>query len=212
MNIMLAEDSGTMRGVIRTMLNRLGEQNVPEASNGREAWEQMHGEQFDLLLTDWNIPQMSGLELLQKVRQDSRMTDLPVIMLTSRNSKEDIVSALRQGINGYIIKPCKPSQLKAKIYSVMAASRKEADSPLRLAQQVVANSRKRRSASFCPNVLCYAAPADYKEFIEGKSRDLAVTYEAIAATLERLNAELPGMELSYQIEHDSKEFTRLVDT
>ena len=81
--------------------------------------ERLNEQPFDLLLTDWNMPQMSGLELLQKVRGTPDMAPLPVVMLTTRDNKEDIVSAVKVGINNYVTKPCKPTQLKDKIVKAL---------------------------------------------------------------------------------------------
>ena len=115
MKVLIAEDSNTMRGIVREMMRRLGYDDVVEGADGQEAWERLNEQPFDLLLTDWNMPQMSGLELLQKVRGTSDMASLPVVMLTTRNNKEDIFSAVKVGINNYVTKPCKPTQLKDKI-------------------------------------------------------------------------------------------------
>jgi two-component system chemotaxis response regulator CheY len=119
MKILLVEDSDAMRGVVREMLRRLDYGEVVEASDGEEAWFQLCQEPFDLLLTDWNMPNMSGLELVEMVRQKPEFSDLPVVMLTTRNNKQDIVSAIKAGIDNYITKPCKPSQLKSKIDKAM---------------------------------------------------------------------------------------------
>ena len=115
MKVLIAEDSNTMSGIVREMMRRLGYNEIVEAEDGQQAWEQLNQGSFDLLLTDWNMPRMSGLELLQKVRESPDLAEIPVVMLTTRNNKEDIVSAMKAGINNYVTKPCKPTQLKEKI-------------------------------------------------------------------------------------------------
>jgi len=212
MKIMLVEDSRTMRGLIKVMLKRLGYEDVIEASNGKEAWQYLNKREVDLLLTDWNMPELSGLELLQKVRQEAHLVDLPVIMLTSRNSKEDIVSAVKFGVNNYLIKPCNTSQLKKKIDVVMERGKKEPQAPAERAQQLINNSRKYRDSDWGPYVLAYEAPTDYEEFTQGKSDVLLATYQNLATVIGQLNEQFPGMEMGYWIESDSKEFTRLIKT
>ena len=105
MKVLIAEDSNTMRGIVREMMRRLGYNEIVEAEDGQQAWEQLNQGSFDLLLTDWNMPRMSGLELLQKVRESPDLAAIPVVMLTTRNNKEDIVSAMKAGINNYVTKP-----------------------------------------------------------------------------------------------------------
>ena len=131
MKVLIAEDSDTMRGIVREMMRRLGYDDVVEDADGREAWERLNEQPFDLLRTDWNMPQMSGLELLQKVRGTPDMAPLPVVMLTTRDNKEDIVSAVKVGINNYVTKPCKPTQLKDKIdKALIHAVKKHPSQPL----------------------------------------------------------------------------------
>ena len=124
MKVLIAEDSNTMRGIVREMMRRLGYNEIVEAEDGQQAWEQLNQGSFDLLLTDWNIPRMSGLELLQKVRESPDLAAIPVVMLTTRNNKEDIVSAMKAGINNYVTKPCKPTQLKEKIDKALIHAKK----------------------------------------------------------------------------------------
>ena len=82
MKVLIVEDSNVMRGIIRYMIPRLGYDDVVEAEDGQQAWEHLTQESFDLMLTDWNMPRMSGLELLQKVRDAPDTASLPVVMLT----------------------------------------------------------------------------------------------------------------------------------
>ena len=118
MRILVVEDSITMRGIICSMLDKLGYDDVADASDGREAWEKLKRERFDILVTDWNMPMMSGLELLQRVRQSHLLAELPVITLTARNNEEDIGVGIGP-CTDYLTKPCKPSELKAKIDQVI---------------------------------------------------------------------------------------------
>ncbi|MBN63889.1 MAG: hypothetical protein CME20_21240, partial [Gemmatimonadetes bacterium] len=213
MKVLIAEDSNTMRGIVREMMRRLGYDDVIEAADGREAWERLNEQPFDLLLTDWNMLQMSGLELLQKVRGTPDMASLPVVMLTTRNNKEDIVSAVKAGINNYVTKPCKPTQLKDKIdKALIHAVKKHPLQPPsvqhRDPEAILKGSRSLHPSQMGPYVLCYEATVDLQEMLGRGEKTLLHTYEAIVDAIERLNEEFPGLELGYGIEEDSREFTR----
>ena len=98
MNILLVDDTATIRNLVAAMLKRMGYE-VQSAKDGTEAWALLQERTFDLLLTDWNMPQMSGLELVQQVRSTSELDALPIIMLTTRGNKDDIVDALKAGVD-----------------------------------------------------------------------------------------------------------------
>lgn len=123
--ILIVEDSPSMRKVLRLMLQGLGYGDVGEAQDGAEALERMREESFDLLISDWNMPNMSGLELLESVRAQPDMADVAVIMSTSRNDKQDVMVAVKAGANNYISKPFKAEQLQAKIETVMLRHARE---------------------------------------------------------------------------------------
>ena len=184
MKVLIAEDSNTMRGIVREMMRRLGYDDVIEAADGREAWERLNEQPFDLLLTDWNMLQMSGLELLQKVRGTPDMASLPVVMLTTRNNKEDIVSAVKAGINNYVTKPCKPTQLKDKIdKALIHAVKKHPLQPPsvqhRDPEAILKGSRSLHPSHMGPYVLCYEATVDLQEMLGRGEKTLLHTYEAI---------------------------------
>jgi len=215
MKVMLVEDSTAMRGIIREMLKRLGYDEIVEAADGQQAWERLRQEPYDLLLTDWNMPNMSGLELLQRVREEPKLAPMPVVMLTTRNNKEDIISAMKAGIDNYITKPCKPSQLKDKIDKALrhAEQKKPQPAALRDPEQLIRGSRKYHPSQTGPYILCFEAPIDCHEMEQGREKDkvLARNYTAIAAVADLLDEEFPGLEVGYSIERDTKEFTRLVN-
>jgi len=215
MKVLIAEDSNTMRGIVREMMRRLGYNEIVEAEDGQQAWEQLNQGSFDLLLTDWNMPRMSGLELLQKVRESPDLAEIPVVMLTTRNNKEDIVSAMKAGINNYVTKPCKPTQLKEKIDKALIHAKKKNKQPVvtqRDPEELIKGSRKHHPSQFGPYVLCYEAPFDLEELVWRRDESLQHTYEVIADAVELLNEEFPGLELGYNIEEDSREFTRRVNS
>ena len=111
-----------MRTIIKTMLEDLGHEEIVEAGHGADAWKQLRSEPFDLLLTDWNMPVMNGLDLVTKVRQTPNLNDLPIIMATSRNNKADVITAVKAGVNTYIIKPFTRPQLKDRIDKMLQRS------------------------------------------------------------------------------------------
>jgi|TARA_B110000495_G_C23006925_1_gene594971 two-component system chemotaxis response regulator CheY len=100
MKVLVVDDSPTMRRIVGQMLKRLGYSDITEAGHGKDALERMQAAgDFELLLTDWNMPIMNGLELVEIVRADPQFEGLPILMVTTRNMKQDIVAAMRAGVN-----------------------------------------------------------------------------------------------------------------
>jgi two-component system chemotaxis response regulator CheY len=121
LKILVVDDFATMRRIIRSLLQDLGFSNVSEADDGKTAWPMLQAGNFDLLVTDWNMPGMPGLELIKAVRADPRLARLPVLMLTAEAKREQIVEAAQAGVNGYVIKPFTAETLKAKLDKILAA-------------------------------------------------------------------------------------------
>jgi len=115
MKILIVDDFSTMRRIIKNLLRDLGFTNVTEADDGNSALPLLQNGHFDFLITDWNMPGMSGLELLRKVRAEERLADLPVLMVTAEAKREQIIEAARAGVNGYVVKPFTGMALKEKI-------------------------------------------------------------------------------------------------
>ncbi|MDZ7374178.1 MAG: response regulator [candidate division KSB1 bacterium] len=115
MRFLAVDDSPTMLRIIVNTLQRLGYQEVEGASDGVEALEKLRRAHFDLVITDWNMPRMTGLELLQEMRRDPNLKGIPVLMVTTRSVKEDIVQAVKLGACSYVVKPFTPQILKEKI-------------------------------------------------------------------------------------------------
>ena len=113
---LVVDDSSTMRRILRSSLNRLGYMDITEAGNGVEALAKV-GEQprFDCVLTDWNMPEMDGLELTVKLREKPEYKDVPIVMVTTEGGKQDVLEALTRGTTSYIVKPCTPDVLKQKM-------------------------------------------------------------------------------------------------
>ncbi|MDT0618263.1 chemotaxis response regulator CheY [Salinisphaera sp. P385] len=115
MKILVVDDFPTMRRIVKNLLGDLGYHNISEAEDGQEALPMLRTGQYNFLVTDWNMPQMSGLELLQTIRGEAATASLPVLMVTAEASKGQIVAAAQAGVNGYIIKPFTAATLKEKI-------------------------------------------------------------------------------------------------
>ncbi len=120
MKLLVVDDSSTMRRIIKNTLSRLGHENVLEGGDGIEGWSALDkNPDIDMLITDWNMPEMNGLELVKKVRADARFKDLPIIMVTTEGGKAEVITALKAGVNNYIVKPFTPQVLKEKLGAVM---------------------------------------------------------------------------------------------
>jgi two-component system, chemotaxis family, chemotaxis protein CheY len=123
LKLLVVDDSSTMRRIIKNTLARLGYKDVLEGGDGVEGWEQMNSNpDIEMLITDWNMPEMNGLELVKKVRADTRFTDLPIIMVTTEGGKAEVITARKAGVNNYIVKPFTPQVLKEKLGAVMGVA------------------------------------------------------------------------------------------
>jgi two-component system, chemotaxis family, chemotaxis protein CheY len=119
MKFLVVDDSLTMRRIIINALQRIGYNDTVEASDGKEALEKFDGS-IGFVITDWNMPSMSGVEFARAVRANSVGASVPILMVTTRGAREDIVAAVEAGVNNYILKPFTPSVLKEKIDRLLA--------------------------------------------------------------------------------------------
>lgn len=115
MKILVVDDFSTMRRIVKNLLRDLGFSNTHEADDGSSAWPMLQSSDFDFVVTDWNMPGMSGIELLQKIRSDERLKSIPVLMVTAEAKRDQIVAAAQAGVNGYVVKPFTAAALKEKI-------------------------------------------------------------------------------------------------
>ena len=114
------DDSSTMRRIIKNTLARLNYKDVLEAEHGVQAWQLLcEHDDIDVLITDWNMPEMNGLELVKKVRAEEKYADMPIIMVTTEGGKAEVIVALKAGVNNYIVKPFTPAVLKEKLEDVL---------------------------------------------------------------------------------------------
>ncbi len=120
MRLLVVDDSSTMRRIIRNTLERLGHTDVVEAEHGVEAWEKLSvDESIKVVITDWNMPEMNGLDLVKKIRAEKKYEDMPIIMVTTEGGKAEVITALKAGVNNYIVKPFTPQVLKEKLEDVL---------------------------------------------------------------------------------------------
>lgn len=120
MKILVVDDFATMRKIIKNILKKLGFQNIAEAEDGVSALEVLKKQEIDFIVSDWNMPNMSGLELLKAIRSDEALKDKPVLMVTAEAQKENIVEAIKAGVNNYVVKPFTPETMKEKIDKIFA--------------------------------------------------------------------------------------------
>ncbi|MBE0505294.1 MAG: chemotaxis response regulator CheY [Marinospirillum sp.] len=118
MKILIVDDFATMRRIIKNLLRDLGFNNTFEADDGLTAIPMLNTGNFDFLVTDWNMPGMTGFDLLKHVRADPDLKDLPILMVTAESKREQIVAAAQAGVNGYIVKPFTAAVLKEKIEKI----------------------------------------------------------------------------------------------
>ncbi|MFT7388308.1 MAG: two-component system chemotaxis response regulator CheY [Candidatus Endobugula sp.] len=118
MKILIVDDFSTMRRIIKNLLRDLGFTNTQEADDGLTALPMLKSGDFDFLVTDWNMPGMTGIELLKEVRADEKLASLPTLMVTAEAKKDQIVEAAQAGVNGYVVKPFTAQALKDKIEKI----------------------------------------------------------------------------------------------
>lgn len=118
MKILTVDDFSTMRRIIRNILRQLGYTNITEADNGAAAFEVLQAQHIDFVISDSNMPNMSGLELLKAIRSDATLQQIPVLLVTADALKENVVEAVKAGVNGYIVKPFTAETLREKIEAI----------------------------------------------------------------------------------------------
>ncbi len=120
MQILVADDFKSMRNLIKGILNQIGFRRIIEANDGKEAWEMIEAHEISLVISDWNMPNMTGIELLRKVRQSQQYKDTPFLMVTAEGVKDNVIEALQSGVSGYIVKPFSPASMRDKIQKIFA--------------------------------------------------------------------------------------------
>ena len=123
---LVVDDFSTMRRIVRNLLKELGYVTVEEAEDGAAALKRLRAERFDFVISDWNMPNMTGLELLKAIRADSSLQSIPVLMITAEARKENIIDAAQAGASGYIVKPFTAATLDEKLAKIFKNLEKKA--------------------------------------------------------------------------------------
>ena len=118
-NVLIVDDYKTMLRIVRNLLKQLGFNNVDEATDGSMALQMLRVGNYGLIISDWNMEPMTGLQLLREVRADAKLKDIPFIMVTAESKSENVIAAKQAGVTNYIVKPFNAETLKAKMVSVI---------------------------------------------------------------------------------------------
>ncbi|MFT4675575.1 MAG: two-component system chemotaxis response regulator CheY [Reinekea sp.] len=118
MKILVVDDFATMRRIVKNLLRDLGFTNTHEADDGTTAWPMLKNGTFDFVVTDWNMPGMTGMQLLEKIRADEQLKTIPVLIVTAEAKRDQIIAAAQAGVNGYVVKPFTAAALKEKIEKI----------------------------------------------------------------------------------------------
>lgn len=118
MKFLVVDDFSTMRRIVRNLLKELGYTNVDEAEDGIAGLNKLKGSNFEFVVTDWNMPNMTGIDMLRAIRADASLKHLPVLMITAEAKKENIIEAAKAGANGYIVKPFTAATMEEKLEKI----------------------------------------------------------------------------------------------
>jgi two-component system chemotaxis response regulator CheY len=129
LKFLVVDDFSTMRRIVRNLLKELGFVNVDEAEDGVAALQKLRGDTFDFVVSDWNMPNMTGIDLLKAIRADAALKHLPVLMVTAEAKKENIIAAAQAGANGYVVKPFTAATLSEKLDKIFKAMAAKAGEP-----------------------------------------------------------------------------------
>jgi two-component system chemotaxis response regulator CheY len=121
MPILIVDDYKTMLRIVRNLLKQIGFENVDEATDGSAALTKLRDKDYQLIISDWNMEPMTGLQLLKEVRNDSKLQTTPLIMITAESKPDNVIEARKAGVNNYIVKPFNAETLRAKLAAVLAA-------------------------------------------------------------------------------------------
>ncbi len=118
--VLVVDDFATMRRIVKGVLKQLGFKDIIEAEDGTAALEELRKEKVGLIVSDWNMPKMTGLDLLKAVRSDDSLKDIPFIMVTAEGQKENVLEAVKAGVSNYIVKPFTPETMSEKLEKVFS--------------------------------------------------------------------------------------------
>ena len=126
LRFLVVDDFSTMRRIVRNLLKELGFTNVDEAEDGQVALHKLKTQHFDFIVSDWNMPNMTGIELLRAVRADAQLKHMPFLMITAEAKRENIIEAAQAGASGYIVKPFTAATLEEKLAKIFQSTSRQA--------------------------------------------------------------------------------------
>ena len=121
MPVMIVDDYNTMLRILRNLLRQLDFNNVDDATDGTDALQKLHAKKYGLIISDWNMQPMTGIDLLRQVRADGDLKHIPFVMVTAESKTENVITAKQAGVSNYIVKPFNAETLKGKLESVLGA-------------------------------------------------------------------------------------------
>ena len=121
MEVLIVDDFATMRRILKNILTQIGFSNLYEATDGKHALKVLKNQKIDLIMCDWNMPEMTGLDLLNAVRADDELKSIPFVMVTAEAQKENIIQAVQAGVNNYVVKPFTPETITQKLEKVFGS-------------------------------------------------------------------------------------------
>jgi len=117
--VLIVDDFATMRRILKNILKQIGFKNLVEADDGTTAWEILQGQSIDLIISDWNMPKMTGLELLKKVRANDKYKRTPFLMVTAEAQKQNVIEAVQAGVSNYVVKPFTAEAISDKLEKIL---------------------------------------------------------------------------------------------
>jgi two-component system chemotaxis response regulator CheY len=118
MKILVVDDMATMRRIVKTVLKQLGFSNITEAENGEEGLQKLRSEEFQFVVSDWNMPVMTGIDMLRAIRADEKLKSIPVLMVTAEAQQHNLVEAVQAGVSNYIVKPFTAETMQEKLAKI----------------------------------------------------------------------------------------------
>ena len=117
--VLIVDDFATMRRILKNILKQIGFKNLVEADDGTTAWEVLESQEIDLIISDWNMPKMTGLELLKKVRASDKYKTSPFLMVTAEAQKQNVIEAVQAGVSNYVVKPFTAEAISDKLSKIL---------------------------------------------------------------------------------------------
>jgi len=169
-NILVVDDFSTMIRIVTNLLKELGFVNIDDANDGSKAWPMIQTGKYDFIVSDWNMPEMTGIELLKKVRADENFKDMPFMLITAEQKRSQILEAAQAGVDGYIVKPFTAATLKEKIDKIAERKSLEKRGVVTKPTQANADFAAQQKAKL-QQMLASLPPEKRKAYLEKLKRD-----------------------------------------